>query len=211
MKRHELKHILNRLWFIVPLVWTTGCILNHPYPVSDRTEPIHDITFSGEPKHLDPAISYSLSEYNFVQQIYEPPLQYHYLKRPYQIIPLTVESVPEPRYFDFEGNPLPNDVHPEQVAKTVYELRVRPGIQYQPHPCFAKDAGGNFRYHALTNDDVKGIYEMSDFAEMEEYAKALREALESERKRREKANIIKHYTVCPYFFRIPVPSVSTTR
>ncbi len=62
---------------------------------------------------MDPAISYSLSEYNFLQQIYEPPLQYHYLRRPYQLIPLTVESVPKPRYFDLEGNPLSNDVLPE--------------------------------------------------------------------------------------------------
>ena len=100
-----------------------------------------------------------------IQQIYEPPLQYHYLKRPYQLIPLTVESVPKPRYFDAEGNPLPEDVHPELVAKAVYEIRIRPGIQYQPHPCFAKDAAGKFPLPYLDNRRCKRDYEVSDFSE----------------------------------------------
>ena len=165
MTRHELRHILSRLWLIILLLWVTGCIPNNPYPASEHTQEIYYSTFSEEPKHLDPAVSYSSGEYRFIQQIYEPPLQYHYLKRPYQLIPLTTESVPKPRYFDTEGNPLPDDVSPEQVATAVYEIRIRPGIQYQPHPCFAKDAEGNFRYHALTTDDVKEVYEVRDFPE----------------------------------------------
>ena len=165
MTRHELKRILNRLWLITLLVWVTGCIPNNPYPASEHTQEIYYSTFSEEPKHLDPAISYSSGEYRFIQQIYEPPLQYHYLKRPYQLIPLTVESVPKPRYFDPAGNPLPDDVSPEQVATAIYDIRIRPGIQYQPHPCFAKDEEENFRYHTLTHEDAKGIYEVSDFPE----------------------------------------------
>ena len=165
MARYELICTMNRLWFIIFLVWGAGCIPNHPYPTSERTQEIYYSTFLEEPKHLDPAISYSSGEYRFIQQIYEPPLQYHYLKRPYQLIPLTAESVPKPRYFDTEGNPLPADVPPEQVATAVYEIRIRPGIQYQPHPCFAKDAAGGFRYHRLTTDDVKEVYEVRDFPE----------------------------------------------
>ena len=165
MTRHELKHTLNQLWLIILVLWGTGCIPNNPYPVSEQTQEIYYSTFAEEPKHLDPAISYSSGEYRFIQQIYEPPLQYHYLKRPYQLIPLMAESVPKPRYFDTEGNPLPADVPPEQVATAVYEIRIRPGIQYQPHPCFAKDAAGGFRYHQLTTDDVKEVYEVRDFPE----------------------------------------------
>ena len=165
MTRHKLQCILNPLWLIILVLWATGCIPNNPYPVSEQTQEIYYSTFAEEPKHLDPAISYSSGEYRFIQQIYEPPLQYHYLKRPYQLIPLTAESVPKPRYFDTEGNPLPADVPPEQVATAVYEIRIRPGIQYQPHPCFAKDAAGGFRYHQLTTDDVKEVYEVRDFPE----------------------------------------------
>ena len=165
MTRRKLQCILKPLWFIALVLWITGCIPNNPYPASEQTQEIYYSTFSEEPKHLDPAISYSSGEYRFIQQIYEPPLQYHYLKRPYQLIPLTAESVPKPRYFDLEGNPLPDDVAPEQVATAVYEIRIRPGIQYQPHPCFAKDEEGNFRYHTLTTDDVKEVYEVRDFLE----------------------------------------------
>ena len=165
MTQYEWKYSVNQLWLVILLVWVAGCIPNNPYPTSEHRQEIYYSTFSEEPKHLDPAISYSSGEYRFIQQIYEPPLQYHYLKRPYQLIPLTTESVPKPRYFDTEGNPLPADVAPEQVATAVYEIRIRPGIQYQPHPCFAKDTEGNFRYHTLTTDDVKEVYEVRDFPE----------------------------------------------
>ena len=59
----------------------------------------------------------------FTRQIYEPPLQYHYLKRPYELIPLTAVEIPKPR--EIEGGRF-----------TVYEIRIRPGIKYQPHPGF---------------------------------------------------------------------------
>ena len=117
MTRHGLQRTLNRFWLILLVLCGAGCIPNNPYPASEQTQEIYYSTFSEEPKHLDPAISYSSGEYRFIQQIYEPPLQYHYLKRPYQLIPLTAESVPKPRYYDPEGNPLPADVPPVKSCK----------------------------------------------------------------------------------------------
>ena len=50
------------------------------------------------PKHLDPARSYSGEDESvFAAQVYEAPLQYHYLKRPYTLIPAAAEVVPHPR------------------------------------------------------------------------------------------------------------------
>lgn len=37
------------------------------------------------PKSLDPARAYSFNEVRIIAKIYEPALQYHYLKRPYRI------------------------------------------------------------------------------------------------------------------------------
>ena len=34
-------------------------------------------------------------------------------------------------------------------ARAVYEVRIRPGIMYQPHPCFAKTESGEWLYHNL--------------------------------------------------------------
>ena len=62
---------------------------NRPYPADDAGRNILYSLFQERPKHLDPARSYSSNEVTFTGQIYEPPLQYHYLKRPYELIPLT--------------------------------------------------------------------------------------------------------------------------
>jgi len=63
-----------------------GQIWNDPYPAKDRGKNILYSFFVERPKHLDPAQSYTSDEYDIIQQIYEPPLQYHYLKRPYELI-----------------------------------------------------------------------------------------------------------------------------
>ena len=141
----------------------SGCILNNPYPNSQRGKNIYYSTFSEEPKHLDPARSYSSDEYRLICQIYEPPLQYHYLKRPYELIPLTAQEVPEPQYFDADGNALPKDAPAEQVARAVYEIHIQPGVLYQEHPCFAKDEKGKFLYHHLSSDEMRDIYQIRDF------------------------------------------------
>ena len=64
--------------------------------------------FAERPKHLDPVQSYSSNEILFTAQIYEPPLQYHYLKRPVRTDPFAASELPEAQYFDHKGNRLPD-------------------------------------------------------------------------------------------------------
>lgn len=144
---------------------TAGCTdsWNTPYPGSEMHANVLYSAFSERPKHLDPARSYSSNEVEFTGQIYEPPLQYHFLRRPYTLIPLTAETVPTPRYFDASGSALPDDAPAAAIAESVYEIRIRPGIRYQPHPAFARDAAGRYRYHALTASDVAGKTRIGDF------------------------------------------------
>ncbi|MGK2952299.1 MAG: ABC transporter substrate-binding protein [Thiobacillus sp.] len=142
-----------------------GCSdsLNNPYPGNvTRANAVYS-AFSDRPKHLDPARSYSSNEVEFTGQIYEPPLQYHFLKRPYTLVPLTAQAVPKPRYFDAAGKPLPDDTPSASIAQSVYEISIRPGIRYQPHPAFARDAAGRYHYHALTAQDIAGKNQVSDF------------------------------------------------
>ena len=54
---------------------------NDPYPQAERGKNILYAAFTERPKHLDPVQSYSEDEITFTAQIYEPPLQYHYLDR----------------------------------------------------------------------------------------------------------------------------------
>ena len=138
---------------------------NDPYPAGEARSNVFYSAFDERPKHLDPARSYSSNEYAFLAQIYEPALQYHFLLRPYQLVPLTAESVPEPRLFDGEGRELPADSPLEQIHRSEYVIRIRPGIRYQPHPALARDAAGAYLYHDLTPADLRGIHDLGDFAE----------------------------------------------
>src|SRR5574340_61895 len=136
---------------------------NNPYPGADAHANVLYSAFSERPKHLDPARSYSSNEVEFTGQIYEPPLQYHFLERPYTLIPLTAETVPTPHYFDAAGKPLADNAPSAAIAESVYEIRIRPGIRYQPHPAFARDAAGRYRYRALSADAVARKRQIGDF------------------------------------------------
>jgi len=139
---------------------------NNPYPVGDGKKNILYSSFEERPKHLDPVRSYSSNEYSIIANIYEPPLQYHYLKRPYKLVPLTATAVPVPYFLDEKGNRLPPETPVESVAWSIYDIEIQPGIRYQPHPALATDAEGGYRYHAITKDDLTDIYTLSDFPEV---------------------------------------------
>jgi oligopeptide transport system substrate-binding protein len=136
---------------------------NSPYPLDELRGNVLFAAFDARPKHLDPARSYSANEYRFIGQIYEPPLQYHYLKRPYTLIPSTVEAIPRAAFFDAKGQRLPDDVPPQSVAYTVYDIHVIPGIHYQPHPAFAVDAAGKPLYQHLSAADLEHVNTLADF------------------------------------------------
>ncbi|MFC1588426.1 ABC transporter substrate-binding protein [Planctomycetota bacterium] len=141
-----------------------SCVWNSPYRGEFSRDNILYNSFRELPKHFDPAISYSSDEAAILGLIYEPPFQYHYLKRPYELQGCGAVAVPEPKYFDQAGNPLPPDPSDDKVARVVYDIKIREDLHFQPHPCFAKDTAGNFLYHNLTDKDVKGIFQPGDFA-----------------------------------------------
>lgn len=143
-----------------------GCgdrLWNNPYRDADTDKAIIYSAFQERPKELDPVKSYSASEYTFISQIYEPPLQYHYLKRPYQLIPLTATHMPTKVYLDDQGNELPADANPGDVAFTDYIVEIQQGIEYQPHPALAVNESGDYYYHELTEANLDDIYVLGDF------------------------------------------------
>jgi ABC-type transport system substrate-binding protein len=138
---------------------------NDPYPADQAASNRLYSSFDERPKHLDPARAYSANEYAFLAQIYEPPLQYHYLLRPYRLIPLTAREVPQPRYFDATGRELPADANPETIHLSEYLIQIQSGIRYQPHPSLARDAQGRYLYHDLRPADLRGVKALEDFAQ----------------------------------------------
>ncbi|WP_334223732.1 ABC transporter substrate-binding protein [Thiosocius teredinicola] len=136
---------------------------NNPYRAGQASEPIYYSSFSERPKHFDPARSYSANEWAFISQIYEPPLQYHFLQRPYSLVPLAAADMPEVTYFDKDGNRLPDDAPAEEVAYTDYVVTIQRGIQYQPHPAFATDDSGKLHYWPLAPGLLDEINTLGDF------------------------------------------------
>ncbi len=135
---------------------------NNPH-LLNGAENVGYLPFASAPKTLDPARSYTAEENRFIAQIYEPPLQYHYLKRPYTLVPLSGESMPLISYYTAKGQRLSPPVNHQQIAYTVYDIFIKPGIKYQPHPAFAMDGKGRYHYHYLTNADLTHIHVLADF------------------------------------------------
>jgi ABC-type transport system substrate-binding protein len=136
---------------------------NNPYPKDQGGKNILYSAFDKRPKHLDPVRAYSANEYSILGHIYEAPLQYHYLKRPYQLALLTASKMPEVEYLDEMGNPISNGNDEGNVAFSRYTINIKQGIQFQPHPSFARDVNGKYRYMSLNENDLVGVNQISDF------------------------------------------------
>ena len=130
-------------------------------PSPDGLVTYQSMIISTPPKHLDPAISYASDESLFTMQIYEPPLTYHFLKRPYELIPGALVSLPEVSYLDSSGKVVNED--DESVAFTRYTLHLRDDLHYQPHPAFALDASGRPEYLFETAAAGERYHQIPDF------------------------------------------------
>jgi ABC-type transport system substrate-binding protein len=117
------------------------------------------------PRHLDPTASYWSNDTLVTYQVYEPPYGYHYLKRPFELVPKSAAEVVKPIYLDKDGKRLPDDAPAEQVAESVYDVPIKKGILFQPHPAFAKDGQGGYRYHAMKPGELGDRRTPMDFEE----------------------------------------------
>lgn len=165
---------MNRpmLGVVLLLVWlVAGCQpagdrdpINSPYASgAERDNTLYTAFTQRSPRYLDPARSYSSDETPYTYNIYEPLYGYHYLKRPYELIPRTAQAVVQPQYFDVKGNALPADAPPDQVHETVYDIKIKSGILFQPHPAFARQADGRYVYDPLPEGGLRDRYALTDF------------------------------------------------
>ncbi len=166
--RHEIELLAMNFFTVLSLLFVlllSGCSApwNDPYPAADAGKNVLYTAFTGRPKHLDPARAYSADESVFVAQIYQSPLQYHYLRRPYTLVPDAAISVPQPIYYAADGRRLPDNAPTNTVAYSVYQIHLRHGIFYQPHPAFARNREGKLLYRHLTAATLASIHTLADF------------------------------------------------
>ncbi len=136
-------------WAAAAALWLAACN-NNPWPEgSAASNTLYTAVQETSPRHLDPTASYWNNETAYTYQIYEPLYGYHYLKRPFQLVPKAAAEVVKPHYVDKNGQRLPDDAPSAQVAESIYDVPIKPGILFQPHPAFAKDGQGRYRYHAM--------------------------------------------------------------
>lgn len=108
------------------IVWLCACT-NNPYPEDAAHEPIFYTSFVDPPKTLDPAVAYSTNEHEITGNVMDTLLEYHYTKRPYQLIPGLAQAVPEPESLD--------------GTRVRYRFELRPDLLFQNDPCFALSKG----------------------------------------------------------------------
>lgn len=115
---------------VVAVLTACGCSrpVNNPRPLADYAENTLFSSFSGRsPKTLDPQVSYSSDETIYTYTIYEPPYGYHYLKRPYEVIPKTAERVVTPVYLDKNGRELAPGADVSASAFSRYVIPIKKG------------------------------------------------------------------------------------
>jgi len=144
----------------------SGCdpVLNNPHSSgAEKTNTMFVPFRERSPKYLDPTSSYSNDETPFTYQTYEPLYGYHFLKRPYELVGRAAQEVARPRYLDRAGRPLPENAPGDLVTETVFDIHIRPGILYAPHPAFARDDQGGYLYHTLQREAVAHKHRIADF------------------------------------------------
>ena len=147
------------LLFLSSIVHAT--LWNSPHALDTSKTNTLFSSFSTPLKKLDPVSSYSAIEWAIIGQIYEPPLQYNYLKRPYTLEPLTLTQMPPVRYLNQAKEVV--DENATEVAFSVYTLTLRQDIYYQNHPAFVKKGDGSLLYSNLDTKSVSHIDSLSAF------------------------------------------------
>jgi ABC-type transport system substrate-binding protein len=119
----------------LPVVCAAGLALaactNNPYPESDDARAVFYTIFDEPPKTLDPQVAYSVNDHAVIGNVYDTLLEYHYLKRPYTLIPGLLEEIPGP-------SPLPD-------GRVAWRLRLREDLLFHADPAFAAFGGGDSR------------------------------------------------------------------
>ena len=163
--RKRKPNLAPRLLMLLAAACLLAACNNSPYADgAAATNIIFNSFDERSPRYLDPTASYLNPETPYTMSAYEPLYGYHYLKRPYELIPKAAAAVVKPYYLDKAGARLPDEAPAEAIAESVYDVPIKPGIRYAPHPAFAKDAKGDYLYHHLAPGQLGDKRAPQDFA-----------------------------------------------
>ncbi|MBW2389628.1 MAG: hypothetical protein JRG89_14505, partial [Deltaproteobacteria bacterium] len=121
---------------------------NNPYPDADDDLKVLYTVYGEAPKTLDPAVSYNVGSHAILGAICETLLEYHYLKRPYQLIPGLAAAIPEPSFME--------------DGRVSYTFELREGVVYQDDPAFALGGAGQTTREVVADDYLFQLMRVSD-------------------------------------------------
>lgn len=125
-----------------------GACGNDPYPPSDAGEKVLYGSFVDAPKSLDPATAYSVREHAITGAVFDTLLEYHYLKRPLELIPGLAVSLPE--VTDLGG------------GRSRYRFELRPDLLFHDDPCFELSGPGRRTREITTADFAFQLSRIAD-------------------------------------------------
>jgi ABC-type transport system substrate-binding protein len=125
-------------WLVLLLGALLAACGNDPYPASDSKAKVLYGSFVDAPKSLDPAVAYSQREHAITGAVYDTLLEYHFLKRPLELIPGLAVALPE--VTDLGG------------GRSRWRFELRPDLLFHDDPCFELSAPG-LRTRQITSAD----------------------------------------------------------
>ena len=138
---------LSAIAGLVGLLLVPGCT-NNPYPDADQGKKVLYSSFNEAPKTLDPAVAYTTAEHVVTGTVYDTLLEYHFLKRPYELIPGLAEAVPKPET--------------QADGRQVYRFKLRQGVLFHADPCFALSQQGRDTREVLAADVAFQLARLAD-------------------------------------------------
>jgi len=134
-------------WAVLWLAAITGCT-NNPYPDADADKKILYSSFAEAPRTLDPAVAYTTAAHVVTANVYDTLLEYHYLKRPYQLMPGLAEAVPVAQR--------------QEDGRETYRFKIRDGILFQTDPCFSLSQQDRLTRQASASDFAFQLARIAD-------------------------------------------------
>ena len=126
----------------------SGACTNNPYPDEDRELKILYKSYVEAPRTLDPAVAYTTNAHAITGEVYDTLLEYHYLKRPYELIPALAVALPQIKTL---GD-----------GWTAYRFVLRQGLFYQDDPCFELDGPGRMTREVVMEDVAFELMRLAD-------------------------------------------------
>lgn len=113
---------------------------NNPYGDDVPGERVAYGVFQDAPRRLDPAEAYDVVAHRITGLVHDKLLDYHYLKRPFALIPNLALEVPK--------------AEPQPDGGVIYRFRMRRGVGFGEDECFELSGGPGARTREATTEDI---------------------------------------------------------